>query len=513
MGENTVDGERDAQSMNITAAVMVANAVKSTLGPKGMDKMLVDEAGNAIVTNDGVTILNEMNIVNPAARMVADIAQTQEDEIGDGTTTAVVLAGALLKEAQALLDDQLHPTVIAEGYRLAAEHASEAVRSIARPCTADDASLLRAVAETAMTGKGAEPQRHALASSILDAVRTADEANIRVEGAVGGAVEDTELIHGIVIDQDRVTPRMPASVADAKVAVVTAPLEVQRTETKAKINVTDPDDLERLMELEDSMLAGLAERIVASGADVVFCMRGIDDVVQHALAEEGIYATRRVRRSDLEQIAHATGATLVGGVDELGVEALGRAGVVRRERVGDRMKTFIREGVDAEAVTLLVRGGTAHVVDEVERAVRDAIGDVVTAVDEGFVVPGAGAAEVAAAGVLRERAESLSGREQLAVQAFADALEVVPRTLAANAGLDPIDVVTALRSAHDDGVSSRGVDVNGLTADSWELGVVEPLRIKTQAVSSAMEVAVMILRIDDVIQAKPRDEGKDFYNL
>lgn len=509
---------KSAQQNNIMAAKLVAETVRTTLGPKGMDKMLVDSMGDIIVTNDGVTILQEMQIEHPAAKMIVEIAKTQENEVGDGTTTAVVLAGELLKRAEALLDQEIHPTVIAKGYRMAADKATEILNHIAEDCKPTDKQTLLKVSMTAMVGKGAESSKEKLAELIVKAVTlvadttngkiTVDKEDIKIEKKVGKSIEETELIEGIILDKERIHSGMPKKVVKARIALLDSAIEIRDTETDAKIQITDPEKLQAFLDMEEKMLRDMVDSIVKSGANVVFSQKGIDDVAQHFLAKEGIYACRRVKKSDVEKLSKATGAKIVTTLDDLSKDDLGYAGVVEERKVGDEHMTYVFECKHAKAVTLLVRGGTEHVVDEVKRAIEDSIGDVAATITSGKVVAGAGATEMELAKELKKFANKLSGREQLAVNAFAESMEIIPRTLAENAGLDPIDVLADLKSRHDAGQKWAGINVfSGKTMDSWKEGVIEPLKIKTQAVSSASEVAVMILRIDDVIAAGAPPRG------
>ncbi|UOY10148.1 thermosome subunit alpha [Methanonatronarchaeum sp. AMET6-2] len=502
---------RDAQENNINAAKAVASAVRTTLGPKGMDKMLVDTLGDVVITNDGVTILKEMDIEHPAAKMVVEVAKTQEDEVGDGTTTAVVIAGELLKQSQELLEQDVHPTIIASGLRQASEKCQQILEEdIAVNVSVDDEERLMKVAETAMTGKGAESARETLRELVVKAIKSvADETedgyqvdveNVKVQKKVGGRAQDTQLVDGMIIDKEKVHPGMPDSVKDAKIALISAPIEVKETEVDAEIQITNPEQLQQFLDEEEAMLKKIVNKIKESGANVVFCQKGIDDMAQHYLAKEGILAVRRAKKSDMEKLARATGGNVVSNIDEIDPEDLGEAGSVQENKVSGDSMLFIEECKNPKSVSLLVRGGTEHVVDEVERAVDDALKVVGVAVEDGMVVAGGGAPEVELAHRLREYAASVGGREQLAVEAFANALEIVPRTLAENAGLDPIDALVDLRSKHEAGTKAAGLDVyNGEVIDMWEAGVVEPLRVKTQAVDSASEAAIMILRIDDVI--------------
>lgn len=499
---------KDAQSMNIQAGKAVAESVRTTLGPKGMDKMLVDSTGNVIVTNDGVTLLSEMEIDHPAADMIVEVAETQEDEVGDGTTSAVVIAGELLSQAEDLLEQDIHATTLAQGYRQAAEEATEALEEIAVDVDEDDEEILEQIAATAMTGKGAESARDLLSNLVVEAVSTVaddgevDTDNISVEKVVGGSIDESELVEGVIVDKERVSENMPYFVEDASVAIIDGDLEVKETEIDAEVNVTDPDQLEQFLEQEEQQLQEMVDEIADAGADVVFVDGGIDDMAQHYLAQEGIIAVRRVKSSDQSQLARSTGATPVSTAADLAEEDLGFAGSVAQKEIAGDQRIFVEDVEDAKAVTLILRGGTEHVIDEVDRAIEDSLGVVRTTLEDGKVLAGGGAPEVDLSLSLRDYADSVGGREQLAVEAFADALEVIPRTLAENAGLDPIDSLVELRADHDGGNESAGLDAyTGDTIDMAEEGVYEPLRVKTQAIESATEAAVMLLRIDDVIAA------------
>ncbi len=517
---------KNAQRNNIMAAKLVAETVRTTLGPKGMDKMLVDALGDITVTNDGVTILQEMQIEHPAAKMIVEVAKTQEAEVGDGTTTAVVIAGELLRKAEALLDQNVHPTVIARGYRIAHEKALEILNDLAEPCTEKDDAMLKRIAGTAVTGKGAESAKEKLSEIAVKAVKRVlerdangkiqfDREHIKLEKKVGGAVEDSELIDGIVLEKEAVHPQMPKLVPGAKIALIDSAIEIKDTEMDAKIEITQPSQMQAFLDQEESMLRKMVDKIVNAGANVVFCQKGIDDTAQHFLAKKGIYAARRVKKSDMESLARATGGIIVTNLDDLTAKDLGHSGRVEELKIGDEELTYVTGCKNPKSVTILVRGGTTHIVDEVRRAMTDAIGDVAAAIKVGKVVAGAGAPEIEVSRELRKFADTLSGREQLAVLAFADSLEVIPRTLAENAGMDPIDIITELKNAHDKKQKWAGVDVyNGKIMDAWKAGVIEPLKIKTQAISSASEVAQMILRIDDVISsgksaAQPQGPGMD----
>jgi archaeal chaperonin len=497
---------REAQRNNIMAAKLVGETVRTTLGPKGMDKMIVDSLGDVTVTNDGVTILNEMNIEHPSAKMIVEVAKTQEDEIGDGTTTAVVLAGELLNNAEQLLDKEVHPAVIARGFRLAEAKAQEVLNEIGEKTTDDN--VLKQIAQTAMTGKGAEYSKDTLATLAVQAVQMVaeekhiDKDNIKIEKRTGGSVDDSELIKGIVIDKERLSPSMPRIVKDAKIALIDREIEIKKTEIDANIQIKTPDQMQGFLDQEEKMLQDMVTQITSTGANVVLCQKGVDDVAIHFLAKKGVYAVRRISESDMKKMAKATGAKIVNNLKDLSESDLGSAGTVEEKKVGDDEFTYIMDCKNPKAVTLLIRGGTEHVTNEIERAVTDAVGDVSAAITTGLVVAGAGAPEIELSLALKKYANSLSGREQLAVEAFANAMEIIPRTLIENAGLDPIDTMTDLKAAHSKKQKWAGIDVfSGKVMDAWKKGVIEPLKIKTQAVSSAAEVAIMILRIDDVIQS------------
>jgi archaeal chaperonin len=509
---------KTAQKNNIMAAKMVAETVRTTLGPKGMDKMLVDSLGDVVVTNDGVTILEEMSIEHPSAKMIVEVAKTQEDEVGDGTTTAVILAGEFLKKAEELLDQEIHPTVIAKGYRMATAKAQEILNTIAEDVSEKDRSTLIKIASTAMTGKGAEAAKEKLSNLAVSAVLQVMEIengkieinndDIKIEKKVGASYDESELINGIVIDKERVHSSMPKLIKDAKIALVDSALEIKNTEIDAKIQITDPEQLQSFLTQEENMLNAMVENVINSGANVLLCQKGIDDLAQHNLAKNGIFAIRRVKKSDMEKLSRATGAKIITKLEDLSKEDVGFAGTVEETKVGDEEMTYVKDCKKAKSVTLLVRGGTEHVVDEIKRAMEDALGDLSSAIKGGKVVAGAGAPEMEMSRLINKYSESLSGREQLAVKAFADSMEAIPRTLAENAGLDPIDVITDLRAAHDKGNKWSGINVfSGKVMDAYKEGVIEPLKIKTQAVNSASEVAVMILRIDDVIASAGGAEG------
>ena len=517
------DAERqtgeDAQENNIAACKSVSKAVRTTLGPKGMDKMMVNGVGDLVVTNDGVTILEEMDLDHPAAKMMVEVAQTQEEEVGDGTTTAVVLAGELLKQSEDLLDQEIHPTVITKGYRLAREKSVQLLNDMSEEVHLADEKTLQKVAMTAMTGKSAETAKDYLAQIAVDAVRGVAEEKtdsyiidrdmIKIEKSQGGSVEDTELVQGVILDKEKIHSGMPDKIEDAKIAVIDSPIEVKETETDAEINISDPTQMQNFVEQEEKQLKEMVNAIDNAGANIVLCQKGINDMAQHYLAKKGIYAVRRVSTGDIDKLAKATNANTVTSITEIENTDLGNAGTVEERLVGGNSMTFISDCPEAKSVSILIRGGTEHVVDEIERAMEDAIGGVSSALRDGRVVGGGGATEVELAQNLRDYADSVGGREQLAINAFADTLEIVPRTLAENAGFDPIDTLVDLRNKHDAGETWSGINVtSGESQKLFDEGVVEPQQTKTQAVSSASEAAEMILRIDDVISSSSTGDNE-----
>jgi len=509
---------KDAQRNNIAAAKAVAESVRTTLGPRGMDKMLVDDLGDIVITNDGATIVEEMNIEHPAAKMIVEVAKTQDDEVGDGTTSAVVLAGSLLDNSEDLLEKNVHPTIIARGYRMAATKADKILNDIGKKISIDDDDQLNKIAITAMTGKGAESSKEQLAELAVNAIKQVSEKkddsyevdldNVKVEKKQGGSVADSELIKGIIIDKERVHSGMPRSLNNAKIALLDSAVEIKETETDAKIQITDPTQLESFVAQEEKQIKAMADSIADSGATVLFCQKGIDDLAQHFLAKKGILAVRRVKKSDMDKLSKATGASIITNIKELDDSDLGYAALVDEKKISGDEMIFVSGCKNPKAVSVLVRGGTEHVVDEVERAMHDALGGVAAAIENGKIVAGGGAPEIELARKLREYAETVGGREQLAINAFSDAVEVIPRTLAESAGMDAIDMLVELRSKHEAGESDMGILVmEAKIGDMWKAGVVEPLLIKTQAVKSASEATEMILRIDDVISTTSKGGG------
>ncbi len=514
---------RTAQSNNIAAAKAVADAVRSTLGPKGMDKMLVDSMGDVVITNDGATILKEMDIEHPAAKMIIEVAKTQEQHCFDGTTTAVVLSGELLKRSEDLIEQNVHPTVICEGFRLAAEKAVELLESHGIATNNDD-SVLMEVAKTALTGKSAGAVKSFMADICVRSVnavgliegeqRIVDLADIKVEKRQGGSIKDSTLIDGIILDKERVHAGMPRSLKGAKIALVNSAIEVKKTEVDAKIQITDPNQLSKFLEEEEKYIKGLVEKIKNSGANVLICQKGIDELAQHYMAKQGIFAIRRAKKSDMEALSKATSGKIVTNLDDLTIDDLGNAEKVEEKKIGESEMTFITGCPEAKSVSVLLRGGTEHVVDEIRRAFDDAVGVVSVAWEDGAVLTGGGSVLAALSRDLRTFAETIGGREQMAIEAFASALEIIPRTLAENAGLDPVTTLIELRKAHADGQSNAGINVyEGGVVDMRSANVLEPIRVVEQAIQSATETAVMILRIDDVISSKGVSMGDEMGDM
>jgi thermosome len=503
--------DRDAQSHNIAAAKAVAESVRSTLGPKGMDKMLVSSMGDITVTNDGVTILQEMDIDNPTASMIVEVAETQEDEAGDGTTTAVSIAGELLGNAEDLIEQDIHATAIIKGFHLASERAREEIDNVAYDVDPEDTEMLKQVAETSMTGKGAELEKDALSELVVNAVQavTVEAADgepivdleyINTETQTGRSASESELLNGAVVSKSPAHDDMPRSIEDAKVLLMDEPIEIEDTDADASLQLDNPDQLQDFLDQEEEQLRAKVQAIADSGADVVFCQKGIDDLAEHFLAKEGITAASRVKKSDLSFLREVTEADIVSDLDTLEPSNLGSANVDYDD--GDELFYIEGTGEESHGVTLLLRGSTEHVVDELERGIGDALEVVAQTVSDGRVLAGGGAVEVEVARRVREYADSVSGREQLAVEAFADALELVPRVLAENAGLDSIDTLVDLRSAHDNGDETAGLNVfTGDVVDTFDAGVVESAHAKRQAISSATEAANLVLKIDDIIAA------------
>ncbi|MFB6284637.1 MAG: thermosome subunit alpha [Halobacteria archaeon] len=500
---------KDAQSMNISAAEAVAESVRTTLGPKGMDKMLAgDDGGNVIITNDGVTILNQMDIEHPAADMIVEVAESQEEEIGDGTTSSVVITGELLKKSRDLIDQDVHPTVITEGYRKASAKAQEVLEENASNVEPDDRELLEKIASTAMTGKGPDEITNNITDLIVGAVTAVNDNgkvdldNIKIESVVGGSTSDSELIDGLIFDGVSTHENMPSTVEDADVALLDTPIEIQETETDAEINVESAQDFQNVLDQEEEQLREIVDEIDEAGADVIFSEEDIDDMAVHFLAKKGIMTVEGIDEDDVHKLARATDGEVISNINGIDSDDFGYAGEITEKLIGGDVKIYVRDCENPKSVSLVLRGGTEHVVDELERSIEDGLNVVALAIKNGKILPGGGATEVQVAKEVRDYADSVSGRQQLAVEAFADALEVIPRTLAENAGLDSIDSLVELRSEHDAGEEAAGLDVySDQVKDMYDEGVIEPLGVKTQAFSSANEASKMILRIDDVISA------------
>ncbi|MBQ8179736.1 MAG: TCP-1/cpn60 chaperonin family protein [Candidatus Methanomethylophilaceae archaeon] len=511
------DKGKDAQFNNIAAARAISDAVRSSLGPRGMDKMLVDSLGDVVITNDGVTILKEMDVQHPAAKMLVEVAKTQDAEVGDGTTTSVILSGELLKKATDLIDANVHPTIIASGYRLANEKAQQVLIDTAKKVSIDDVDTLKLIAQTAMISKSVNTSKEYFADMVVDAVKTVvdvdqdgkytvDLKNIQTVKKAGAKMEESYIVKGLIIDKEPVQPSMPKSVKDAKIALIDAAFEVKKTEIDAKIQITDPSQLSAFLAEEENMLKDMVMKVKAAGANVVFCQKGIDDLAQHMFAREGIYACRRVKKSDMERLGRSTGASIVNKISEIDADDLGYAETVELKKVEDEEMTFITGVKEPKTVSVLVRGGTNHVADEVERSLVDAWSVVRVAIEDGMMVTGGGSTAMEIAMQLRDYAASVGGRAQIAIEAYASAMEIIPSTLAENAGLDPIDTVIEMRKQHKEGKNFAGLNpYTGKVEDMFALNVIEPYRIGKQAINSATDAAVMILRIDDVIasQASP----------
>ena len=501
---------KDAQKNNINAAKLIAEIIASSLGPRGMDKMLVDSIGDITITNDGATILKEIDVQHPAAKMMVEVAKATDSEVGDGTTSAVVIAGALLEKAEGLIDNDIHPVIVADGYKKAAKKAISFLEEIAKKVDISDKQTFEKVARTSMLTKLVAVEAADLAKIVVDSVLLimeqkdggyrANISNVKVEKKTGGSISDSQLINGIVLDKEIVNNNMPKKVTNAKIALVSAPLEIEKTEFEAKINISTPNQIKSFMEEENQILKEMVEKIKNTGANVVLCQKGIDDIVQHYLAKAGIMAVRRIKESDMTKLSKATGARIVGNIDDLTQKDLGNAQNVEEKQIEDDNWTYVEGCKNPKAVTFLVRGGSQRVVDEVERAIHDALMVVKDVIEKPYFVPGGGAPEAYLATKLRVWAQSLSGREQLAVEKFAEALESIPISLARNSGMNPIDAITQLRAKQSAGEKYTGVDaVNGIIGDIEKIDVLEPIKVKEQVIKSATETANMILRIDNVV--------------
>ncbi len=503
---------RPAQHNNILAAKIIAEMVKSTLGPKGMDKMLVDSLGDVVVTNDGATILKKIDVEHPAAKMIVEVAKAQDETVGDGTTTAVILAGELLKKAEELMEQKIHPSTIISGYRKALDVAYRALQDITLTVDLKDKNTIKNVVKTALSSKSLGYALDHIADlaieSVLSVVKerdgklVADKDDIQIVKKVGKSLMESELVRGIVIDKEVVHPAMPKRVENAKIALLDTPLEIEKTEFSAEIRIRDPSKIKAFLDEETNILKEMVDKIVSVGANVVVCQKGIDDAAQFFLAKAGILAVRRVKRSDMEKLAKATGGRIVTNIESLTEKDLGRAGLVEERKIGEDRLVFVEKCENPGAVSILIRAGLERQMDEAERALNDAIMNVINLVENNKIVPGGGAAEVEIAKAIRREMGKLTGKEQLAFLAFADAVEVIPRTLAENAGLEPVEIMASLRHAHENNGKSYGINLfAGKVDDMLKLGVLEPLRVKENALKSSLEAAAMILRIDDVVAA------------
>ncbi len=510
---------KEAQRNNIMAARVIGEVLKTTLGPRGMDKMLIDSLGDITITNDGAAILKEIDVEHPAAKMMVEIAKTQDDMVGDGTTSAVVLASELLRKAEELLDQNIHPTILVSGYRKASQKAIEVINNTAVPLDINDRKKLLTVALTSMSSKAVGSAKDHLAEISIDAVKQisevrgdktiADIDNIQLIKKTGKSLLETQLIQGIVIDKEVVNPGMPKKKENAKIALLDSALEIEKTEITAEIRIKDPSQMKAFLDQETTMMQDMVTKVKASGADIIFCQKGVDDMVQHFLAKEGIMAARRVKESDMEKLARATGGRIVSDLDDLKKTDLGFAGHVEERKIGDDKMIFVEKCKDPHSVAILIRAGLERMVDEAERAMTDSLSVVSDVIENNKIVPGGGAIEIEMAKELRKYATKVGGREQLAVEAFADAVEVIPRTLAENAGLEPIDILVEIRQVHDkENGKYMGINIfTGKLQDSIANGVIEPIMVKEQAIKSAAETAALILRIDDVITAKAPKGG------
>lgn len=505
---------KDAQFNNITAARTIADAVRSSLGPRGMDKMLVDSIGDVVITNDGVTILKEMDVQHPAAKMLVEVAKAQDQEVGDGTTTSVIIAGELLKKALDLIDSNVHPTIITAGYRLANDKAQEILKKVSKKVSIKDEALLLKIAQVSMNSKQINSSKDFFSKMVVEAVKTiiekdgegkyfANLKNICTVKKAGANMEESELVKGLIIDKEPVSPTMPKIVKNAKIALIDGAFEVKKPEMDAKIQITDPEMLSQFIKEEEKTLKDLVDACKKAGANVVFCQKGIDDLAQHFFAREGIYACRRVKKSDMERLGKSCSANIVSKISELSADDLGYADSVELRFVGDEQMTFVTGCKDPKTVSILVRGGTNHVTDEVERSLVDAWSVVKVSIEDGLICTGGGSTAMELAMGIRDYAASVGGREQIAIEAFASAMEIIPTTLADNAGLDPINMVIELRRQHKAGKIYAGINpFSGKVEDMLKLDVIEPYRIGKQAINSATDAAIMILRIDDVIASK-----------
>jgi thermosome len=510
---------RDARRSNMMAAQIIAEVLKTTLGPKGMDKMLIDSLGDITITSDGATVLEEIDVQHPAAKMMIEVAKTQDKEVGDGTTTSVLLAGALLGKASELIDDNIHPSIIITGYQAASEKALEALEAAAIDVDMEDHETLMKLSNTSIRGKAVSNARDHLSGVVIEAIKQiiehrngdviADVDNVQIVKKEGGSLRETALVKGIIVDKEVVHAGMPKKIKGAKIALIDTPLEVKKTEFDAEIRITSPESIKAFLDQESDMLKKKVDQVVATGANVVFCQKGIDDMAQHYLAKAGVLGSRRVKKSDMEKLAKATGGKVINNLADLKVEDLGLCGAVEEKKVGNDKMIFVEECKDPQAVAIFIRAGLERMLDEAERALNDALYVISDVAEVPKMVSGGGSIEMEMAKAVREYAATVGGREQLAIEAFAEALEVIPRTLSENAGLDILDTMVAMKAAHaKKGGASMGVNVfDEGVIDMLKEGVVEPMVVKEQAIKSGIEVASMILRIDDVVAARSGGMG------
>jgi len=508
---------RAAQKNNIAAAKIIAEIVKTTLGPKGMDKILVDTIGDVVVTNDGATILDKMDVEHPAAKMLIEVAKTQDDTVGDGTTTAVVLAGELLKRAEELIEQKIHPSMVIAGYRRALEIALKNIERVGKPVKLEDKKALKKIVMTALGSKSLGFATDHIANLAIDAVLgivekrdgklVADKDHIQIVKKIGKSLLESELVKGVIVDKEVVHAGMPKRVQNARIALINAPFEIEKTEFSAEIRIRDPLKIKQFLDEEARILKEMVDKIVGVGANVVFCQKGIDDAAQFFLAKAGILAVRRVKQSDMEKLSKATGARIVTNFEDLTEKDLGKAALVEERKIGEDKMVFVEECENPKAVSILLRAGLERQLDEAERALNDAIMNLISLIDNMKYVPGGGATEEALAMTIRKEASKYPGKEQLAMIAFAETLEMIPRTLAENAGLEPVEILTELRAKHEKGETSYGIEVfSGKVQDMFNVGVIEPIKVKENALKSSFEAAAMILRIDDVIAASRKKE-------
>ncbi|MEM1518433.1 MAG: thermosome subunit beta [Nitrososphaerota archaeon] len=510
---------RTAQRNNIAAAKIIADMVKTTLGPKGMDKLLVDSIGDVIVTNDGATILEKMDVEHPAAKMIIEVAKTQDKTVGDGTTTAVIIAGELLRRAEELVEQKIHPSTIISGYKKAMELAVNKLNSLAKNVSLNDVETLKKMVRTCLGSKSLGFATDYLAQLAIDAVsavvrevngkKKADKDDIQIVKKIGKSLLESQLVKGVIVDKEVVHAAMPKRVVNAKIALLDAPFEIEKTEFSAEIRIRDPLKIKEFLDEETRILKEMVDKVVKVGANVVFCQKGIDDAAQFFLAKAGILAVRRVKRSDMEKLEKATGGRIVTNFEDLSEKDLGQAGLVEERKIGEDRMVFVEDCKNPKAVAILIRAGLERQLDEAERALNDAIMNMINIVEESKVVPGGGAIEAELAKIIRAEASKYPGKEQLAMLAYAEALEIVPKTLAENSGLDPVDIMSSLRNKHAEDGMTFGINIfTGKVEDMYSLGVIEPIRVKAQALKSSFEATAMILRIDDVIAASKKKEEK-----